>query len=139
MLCTCMYLMLRLMQQEFCVPRLKTAIGTVIHNCRICTIYRKNLGQQIIAALPPERTTLTRPFTHRKNYFLKLNLILDVVAESLKDMCLCALLQKQFIWKQPMNYRRTVFWQYSLVFLPDEVAPHISIRIMKPRSLAQRI
>ena len=56
--------MLRLMRQEFWVPKLKTLVRTVIHNCKICTIYRKNLGQQIMAALSPERTTLTRPFTH---------------------------------------------------------------------------
>ena len=65
MLGTCsLSLMLRLMRQEFWVPRLKTLIRTVIHNYKICTTYRKNLGQQIMAVLPPERTTLTRPFTH---------------------------------------------------------------------------
>ncbi|XP_037813774.1 uncharacterized protein LOC119604939 [Lucilia sericata] len=57
-------LMLRLVRNEFWVPKLKNLIRTVIFNCKECTIYRKKTGQQIMAALPPERASLTRPFTH---------------------------------------------------------------------------
>ncbi|XP_065365492.1 uncharacterized protein LOC135958516 [Calliphora vicina] len=57
-------LMLRLVRNEFWVPKLKNLIRTVIFNCKECTIYRKKTGQQIMAALPPERASLSRPFTH---------------------------------------------------------------------------
>lgn len=57
-------LVLRLIRIEFWVPKLKNLIRTVINNCKECTIYRKKAGQQIMAALPPERASLSRPFTH---------------------------------------------------------------------------
>ncbi|XP_065362051.1 uncharacterized protein LOC135955621 [Calliphora vicina] len=57
-------LLLRLVRNEFWVPKLKNLIRTVIFNCKECTIYRKKTGQQIMAALPPERASLSRPFTH---------------------------------------------------------------------------
>lgn len=57
-------LMLRLVRTEFWVPKLKNLIRTVIHSCKPCTIYRKKTGQQIMAALPPERSSFSRPFTH---------------------------------------------------------------------------
>ncbi|XP_075150742.1 uncharacterized protein LOC142224843 [Haematobia irritans] len=56
-------LMLRLMRLEFWVPRLKNLVRTIIHNCRACVLFRKKTVDQIMAALPPERTTLSRPFT----------------------------------------------------------------------------
>ena len=57
-------LMLHLMRQEFWVPKLKNLIKTIVHNCQVCSLYKKKLGQPIMSALQPERTTLTRPFTH---------------------------------------------------------------------------
>ncbi|XP_065356199.1 uncharacterized protein LOC135950594 [Calliphora vicina] len=57
-------LMLRLVRNEFWAPKLKNLIRTVIFNCKECTIYRKKTGQQIMAPLPPERASLSRPFTH---------------------------------------------------------------------------
>ncbi|XP_075156719.1 uncharacterized protein LOC142229996 [Haematobia irritans] len=56
-------LMLRLMRLEFWVPRLKNLVRTIIHNCRACVLFPKKTVDQIMAVLPPEKTTLSRPFT----------------------------------------------------------------------------
>ncbi|XP_065356196.1 uncharacterized protein LOC135950589 [Calliphora vicina] len=57
-------LLLRLMRLEFWVPKLKNLIKTTISNCKLCVLYKHKRSQQIMAALPPERTTLLRPFTN---------------------------------------------------------------------------
>ena len=55
--------MLRLIRCEYWVPRLKTLIPAVINNCKPCIIEKKRTCTQIMAALPPERTVINRPFT----------------------------------------------------------------------------
>ncbi|XP_017465091.1 PREDICTED: uncharacterized protein LOC108358328 isoform X2 [Rhagoletis zephyria] len=55
-------LMLRLLRQQYWIPKAKNLIKTVIHNCRTCVIHKKRNQSQIMAALPEERTTLSRPF-----------------------------------------------------------------------------
>ncbi|XP_059217410.1 uncharacterized protein LOC131994651 [Stomoxys calcitrans] len=57
-------LMTRLIRTEFWIFRLKQLIKKVIHNCRVCTLYRLKTQTQIMSSLPPERTTLSRPFTN---------------------------------------------------------------------------
>lgn len=57
-------LMLRLIKSDFWVPILKNLICTVIHNYKGCTIQRKKSGQQMMATLPSERASFSRPFTH---------------------------------------------------------------------------
>ena len=61
--------MLRLMRQEFWVSKLKNLIKSVVQNYKVCSLYKKELGQQIMSALPSERTTLIRPFTYTARPF----------------------------------------------------------------------
>ncbi|XP_065362054.1 uncharacterized protein LOC135955625 [Calliphora vicina] len=56
-------LMLRVLRTEFWIFRLKPLIKTVINNCKPCVLYKKHTQSQIMASLPPERTTISRPFT----------------------------------------------------------------------------
>ncbi|XP_017463709.1 PREDICTED: uncharacterized protein LOC108357125, partial [Rhagoletis zephyria] len=39
-------------------------IRSTIHNCKICTIYKKRAQGQLMGILPQERTTFSRPFTN---------------------------------------------------------------------------
>ncbi|XP_069965825.1 uncharacterized protein [Bactrocera oleae] len=55
-------LVLRLMRTEFWIPKLKTLIKSIIHQCKTCVLHKKSETTQLMAALPAERTTLTRPF-----------------------------------------------------------------------------
>ncbi|XP_059222926.1 uncharacterized protein LOC131996847 [Stomoxys calcitrans] len=57
-------LMTRLLRSEFWIFRLKPLVKKVIHNCKTCILYKKHLQSQIMASLPPERTSLSRPFTN---------------------------------------------------------------------------
>ena len=50
------------MRTEFWIPKLKTLIKSIIHQCKTCVLHKKRETTQIMAALPAERTTLTRPF-----------------------------------------------------------------------------
>lgn len=56
-------LMLRIIRIEYWIPRLKTLVRSVVNNCKRCIIDKKRACTQIMAALPPERTMLDRPFT----------------------------------------------------------------------------
>ncbi|XP_036317487.1 uncharacterized protein LOC118732461 [Rhagoletis pomonella] len=55
-------LMIRMIQQEYFIPRLKQKVKKCIFHCKPCTIYKQRMKSQIMAALPPERTTFTLPF-----------------------------------------------------------------------------
>ncbi|XP_073820169.1 uncharacterized protein [Musca autumnalis] len=55
-------LMTRVLRSEFWIFKLKVLVKKTIHNCKICTLYKKHSQNQIMASLPPERTSLTRPF-----------------------------------------------------------------------------
>ncbi|XP_023159227.1 uncharacterized protein LOC111591770 [Ceratitis capitata] len=54
--------MIRMIQQEYYIPRLKQKIKTCIFHCKPCTLYKQNTKSQMMAALPPERTTYSLPF-----------------------------------------------------------------------------
>ncbi|XP_075158049.1 uncharacterized protein LOC142231320 [Haematobia irritans] len=56
-------LVLRLIRIEYWIPRLTSLIRSTINRCKRCLLDRKKSCTQIMAALPPERTVLTRPFT----------------------------------------------------------------------------
>ncbi|KAI8126852.1 Retrovirus-related Pol polyprotein from transposon 17.6 [Lucilia cuprina] len=56
--------LLRLMHVEFWVPKLKNLTKFVVRNCKDCVLQRHIRSKQIMGMLPPERTTLSRPFTN---------------------------------------------------------------------------
>ncbi|XP_075167689.1 uncharacterized protein LOC142239809 [Haematobia irritans] len=49
---------------ECWIIRGKNVIKAHIRNCKKCILSRKTLQVQLMAALPPERTTISRPFTN---------------------------------------------------------------------------
>lgn len=55
-------LMVRVIRSEFWIFRLKPLVKLVINHCKPCILYKKHSQTQIMASLPPERTTLSRPF-----------------------------------------------------------------------------
>ncbi|XP_075150692.1 uncharacterized protein LOC142224790 [Haematobia irritans] len=57
-------LLLRMLRLQYWVPKAKNLIKTTIHNCKTCVISKQKLQTQLMGVLPPERTTLTRPFTN---------------------------------------------------------------------------
>ncbi|XP_075156248.1 uncharacterized protein LOC142229564 [Haematobia irritans] len=57
-------LMLATVRLECWIVKAKNLIKTHVHNCQECVVARKNMQKQVMATLPPERTTLTRPFTN---------------------------------------------------------------------------
>ncbi|XP_036346348.1 uncharacterized protein LOC118755629 isoform X1 [Rhagoletis pomonella] len=57
-------LMLRILRSEYWIVRMKNVIKNSVHNCKVCVIYRKKAREQLMAALPPERTEVSRPFTN---------------------------------------------------------------------------
>ncbi|XP_075151010.1 uncharacterized protein LOC142225121 [Haematobia irritans] len=57
-------LMLRMLRLQFWIPKAKNLIKSTIHNCKICVISKHKLQKQLMGTLPPERTTLSRPFTN---------------------------------------------------------------------------
>lgn len=56
--------MLRAIRQAYYIPRLKNLIRKCVRGCKICTIYKSKWQQQLMAALPPERSTFSLPFTY---------------------------------------------------------------------------
>ncbi|XP_075163194.1 uncharacterized protein LOC142235822 [Haematobia irritans] len=57
-------LMLRTIREEYYISRLRSAIKKCIRNCKICLVYRQKVQNQIMAALPTERSTLSLPFSY---------------------------------------------------------------------------
>lgn len=57
-------LVLRLLRTSYWIPRVQSLIRTTIHKCKPCVLYRKKCQKQLMAALPPERCEVSRPFTH---------------------------------------------------------------------------
>ncbi|XP_075158007.1 uncharacterized protein LOC142231277 [Haematobia irritans] len=51
-----------LIRMQYWVPRLRNLVKSVIHSCKICVLHKKKTLSQMMAALPPERTTFHRPF-----------------------------------------------------------------------------
>ncbi|XP_075163779.1 uncharacterized protein LOC142236428 [Haematobia irritans] len=56
--------MLRVLRSCYWIPKLKTMIRSTIHSCVPCVRYKNNQSKQLMAALPPERSTFSRPFTN---------------------------------------------------------------------------
>ncbi|XP_058984311.1 uncharacterized protein LOC131805082 [Musca domestica] len=57
-------LVLRLVRTQYWIPKVQNLIKSIIRNCKICVIYKKRCQKQLMAALPPERCEISRPFTH---------------------------------------------------------------------------
>ncbi|XP_061393352.1 uncharacterized protein LOC133328855 [Musca vetustissima] len=57
-------LMLRLIRMEYWIPRVKVLIRTAISRCKVCLLEMHRPCNQIMGALPPERTSVTRAFTN---------------------------------------------------------------------------
>ncbi|XP_075151007.1 uncharacterized protein LOC142225118 [Haematobia irritans] len=57
-------LMLNIIRRECWILKLKNLIKTVIYNCKVCMIHRRKLQTQIMAQLPIERVTISRPFVN---------------------------------------------------------------------------
>ncbi|XP_065354899.1 uncharacterized protein LOC135949306 [Calliphora vicina] len=54
--------MLRVIRSGYWIPKLKNRIRFIVDKCTQCTRYRHRQTTQLMAALPPERTQLSRPF-----------------------------------------------------------------------------
>ncbi|XP_075150323.1 uncharacterized protein LOC142224439 [Haematobia irritans] len=57
-------LVLRLLRSKYWIIRAKNLIRTTINKCKPCIVYKHRCQTQLMSALPPERTDLSRPFTH---------------------------------------------------------------------------
>ncbi|XP_075150882.1 uncharacterized protein LOC142224991 [Haematobia irritans] len=57
-----MRLMVATIRLECWVIKVKNLVRTHIHNCKQCVLAKRNMQKQVMAALPPERTTISRPF-----------------------------------------------------------------------------
>ncbi|XP_075152046.1 uncharacterized protein LOC142226066 [Haematobia irritans] len=57
-------LVLRLIRTQFWIIKAKNFIKCVINKCKPCILYKKRCQRQIMSALPPERSEISRPFTH---------------------------------------------------------------------------
>lgn len=55
-------LMTRVLRMEFWIFRLKSLVKVVVNHCKTCILYKNHVRSQIMASLPPERTSLSRPF-----------------------------------------------------------------------------
>ncbi|XP_075170227.1 uncharacterized protein LOC142242533 [Haematobia irritans] len=53
---------INLVRLQFLIPKLRNLVKSTIHQCKKCVLHKKKIQQQLMAALPPERTTLRRPF-----------------------------------------------------------------------------
>ncbi|XP_075162794.1 uncharacterized protein LOC142235427 [Haematobia irritans] len=53
-----------IVRQQYWIPRVHNLIKTTLHHCKPCVIYKKKCQNQLMAALPPERCELSRPFTY---------------------------------------------------------------------------
>ncbi|XP_037827102.1 uncharacterized protein LOC119615101 [Lucilia sericata] len=56
-------LVLRLLRMQYWIPKAKNLIKTTINHCKPCLLYKKRCQKQIMAALPTERSEISRPFT----------------------------------------------------------------------------
>ncbi|XP_075152891.1 uncharacterized protein LOC142226662 [Haematobia irritans] len=56
-------LLMRSIREEYYISRLRSAIKKCIRMCRICTIHKRKIQSQLMAALPSERSSFSLPFT----------------------------------------------------------------------------
>lgn len=54
----------KLIRTKYWIPKLENLIKTTINKCKPCVLYKHKCQKQIMSALPPERTDISRPFTH---------------------------------------------------------------------------
>ncbi|XP_075150976.1 uncharacterized protein LOC142225089 [Haematobia irritans] len=54
----------RLLRLQFWIIKVKNLIKTTINKCKACILYKQRCQRQMMSALPPERSELSRPFTH---------------------------------------------------------------------------
>lgn len=52
-----------LIRQAYWVPKLKNLIKACVNHCKVCVIHKKHLRSQLMAALPPERSDFSKPFS----------------------------------------------------------------------------
>ncbi|XP_059056144.1 uncharacterized protein LOC131850012 [Achroia grisella] len=57
-------LMLSFLRQNYWILGVKRMIKQEVHRCVICARHRATIGTQLMADLPPQRVTPTRPFLH---------------------------------------------------------------------------
>ncbi|XP_075162874.1 uncharacterized protein LOC142235507 [Haematobia irritans] len=57
-------LVLKLVRTKYWIPRVKNMIKATINKCKPCVIYRHRCQKQLMSALPPERSEISRPFSH---------------------------------------------------------------------------
>ncbi|XP_075157647.1 uncharacterized protein LOC142230914 [Haematobia irritans] len=57
-------LVLRLTRSTYWIPRMQNLIKATIRKCKVCIIHKKKSKSQLMASLPPERCTISLPFTH---------------------------------------------------------------------------
>lgn len=57
-------LVLRLIRTNYWISKVQNLIKSTIHNCKPCVLYKQRCQKQLMSALPPERTELSRPFAH---------------------------------------------------------------------------
>lgn len=56
-------LVLRVLRAQYWIPKVKNLVKATINQCKPCIIYKKRCQTQLMAALPPERTEFSRPFS----------------------------------------------------------------------------
>ncbi|XP_073831493.1 uncharacterized protein [Musca autumnalis] len=56
-------LVLRIIRSQYWIPKVKNLIKVTINKCKACILYKHRCQRQLMAALPPERTEFSRPFT----------------------------------------------------------------------------
>ncbi|XP_075151028.1 uncharacterized protein LOC142225136 [Haematobia irritans] len=57
-------LVLRLIREQYWIPKAKNLIKTTINKCKPCILYKHRCQTQLMSALPPQRSEFSRPFTH---------------------------------------------------------------------------
>lgn len=130
-------LALRLIRTEFWIPKLKVLIKATIHKCKTCVLHKQAHQTQIMAALPAERTTLTRPFAATgidfagpysiKNYTGRACLITKGY------ICVFVCFATKAIHLEPVSNLTTQAFMAAFVrFFSRRGCPPISIPIMVP-------
>ena len=59
-------LMTRLLRMKYYIPRIKVKVKMCINRCKPCTIFKQSTKNEIMAALPTERTEFTLPLQSRE-------------------------------------------------------------------------
>lgn len=57
-------LVLRLVRTQYWIPKVRNLIKYTINKCKPCILFKRKCQKQLMSALPPERTDISRPFEH---------------------------------------------------------------------------